>query len=129
DKVKAIKGRLYSYRHIIGPPGAILAGSFAVMVGGGGGMILTYILIIVYGKTILQSSGNGRLPLLAANILATILFITGGYVYYPLAVSMLCANALGGWFGSRFYLKRGDKKVKVFFFGVVIVLGVKTLFF
>lgn len=129
EKIKEIKGSLYSYRYIIGPPVAALSGTFAVIIGGGGGMILTYLLIIVYGQTILQSAGNRRLPLLAANILATILFIIGGYVYYPLAVSLLFANALGGWFGSRFYLKKGDKKVRVFFFGVVIVLGIKTLFF
>jgi len=69
------------------------------------------------------------LPLLAANILATALFMFGGHVYYPLAVPMILANALGGWFGARFYLKKGDKKVKIFFFAVVALLGVKTLFF
>ena len=129
DKVKAIKGRLHSYRHVIGPPGVILASAFAIIVGGGGGMIMTYLLIIVYGQTILESSGNRKLPLLSSNILATALFISGGYVHYPLAVCMLLANLLGGWFGSRFYLKQGDKKVKIFFFAVVAVLGIKTLFF
>jgi uncharacterized protein len=129
DNVKAIKGRLYRYRHIIGPPGVILSSAFAIVVGGGGGMIMTYLLIIVYGRTILEASGNRKLPLLASNILSTALFMYGGYVYYPLAACMLLANLLGGWFGSRFFLQRGDKKVKIFFFAVVMLLGIKTLFF
>ncbi len=129
DAIKKIKGRLYPYRHIIGPPVAALSGFFAIIIGGGGGMIMTYLLIIVYGQTILQSSGNRRLPLFVGNVVAAVLFIIGGYVYYPLAAAMFLANALGGWFGSRFYLKKGDKKVRIFFFGVVMILGVKTLIF
>ncbi|MDP2646602.1 MAG: sulfite exporter TauE/SafE family protein [Desulfobacterales bacterium] len=129
DMIKGIKGKLFTYRHIIGPPVAILSGTFATIIGGGGGLIMTYLLIIVYGQTILESAGNRRLPLLAGNILAAGLFIMGGYVHYPLAAALFLANTLGGWFGSRFYLKKGDKKVRIFFFAVVLVLGIKILFF
>ena len=129
DAVKTAKGKLYRYRHLIGPPVSALSGLLSVIVGGGGGLILSYLIIIVYGQTILESSGNRRLTVLASNILATALFIVGGYIHYPLAISMLAANALGGWFGARFYLRRGDEKVKVFFFSIVMLLGVKTLFF
>jgi len=129
DAVKTAKGKLYHYRHIIGPPVSALSGLLSVIIGGGGGLILSYLIIIVYGQTILESSGNRRLTVLASNILATALFIIGGYIHYPLAVSMLAANALGGWFGARFYLKKGDEKVKVFFFSIVMLLGIKTLFF
>ena len=129
EAVKAIKGGLYRYRHVIGPPVTAAAGLLSVVIGGGGGLILSYLIIIVYGQTILESSGNRRLTILVSNVLATALFIIGGHVHYPLAVSMLVANVLGGWFGARFYLKRGDEKVKVFFFSIVMLLGVKTLFF
>ena len=128
-EVRAAKGKLFRYRHIIGPPVSALSGLLSVIIGGGGGLILSYLIIIVYGQTILESSGNRRLTVLASNVLATTLFIIGGYVNYPLAISMLIANALGGWFGARFYLRRGDEKVKVFFFSIVMLLGVKTLFF
>jgi len=129
DKVNALKGRLYSYRYILGPPVATLSGSVAILIGGGGGMVLTYLLIIVYGQTILQSAGNRKLPFLVGNTIAAILFIIGGHVNYPLAISLLVANALGGWFGSRFYLEKGDKKVKIFFLVIVILLGIKMLLF
>jgi len=129
EKTRNTRGKLNKYRNIIMPPVTILSGSLAILVGGGGGTILTYLLIIVYGQTVLQSSGNRRLPLLAGHILATILFVWGGYVYYPLAIPLLFANALGGWFGSRFYLKKGEEKVKRFFFIIVIILGIKILFF
>ena len=108
---------------------AISSGALAVVIGGGGGTTFTYLLIIVYGQTILQSIGTRRLPLLAGHLLATILFIWAGNVYYPLAFALLFANALGGWFGSRFYLKKGEKKVRAFFFAIIILLGLKTMFF
>lgn len=118
DVIKEIKGRLFAYRYIIGPPVAALSAFIAIIIGGGGGLIMTYLLIIVFGQTVLQSSGNRRLPLLIGNILAAGLFIIGGYVYYSLAAAMLFANILGAWFGSRFYLKKGDKKVRIFFWGL-----------
>lgn len=127
--IKEAKGKLYLYRHIIGPPVSALSGVFSVIIGGGGGLILSYLIIIVYGQTILESSGNRRLTILVSNILATALFIMGGYVNYPLAFAMLFANALGGWFGARFYLKKGDEKVRIFFFSIVMLLGIKILFF
>lgn len=127
DKIQKIKGSLYIYRNIIGPPVAILASIIAIIVGGAGGTIMTYLLIIVYGQTILQSSGSRRLPMLAGHILAVILFMSAGYVYYPLAFSLLAANALGQWFGSRFYLKKGDEKVRIFFYVIMVLLGIKTM--
>ncbi len=129
DKVTKIKGRLYRYRNIIGPFMAISSGALAVIIGGGGGTTFTYLLIIVYGQTILQSIGTRRLPLLAGHLLAAILFIWAGNVYYPLAFSLLFANALGGWFGSRFFLKKGEKKVRALFFAIIILLALKTMLF
>jgi hypothetical protein len=125
-RVRQIKGRLFRYKNIIGPPLAVSAGCWLVLVGGGGGTIFTYILIIVYGQTILESAGNRRLPTLIGSGLATALFIWSGYIHYPLALAMFVANSLGGWFGSRFYLKKGEDKVKTIFFVIIIILGLKT---
>ena len=129
EKVKQIKGRLYSFKSIIGPPLAASAGLWAVLIGGGGGTVMTYILIIVYGQTILESAGNRRLPLLTGHIITTFLFVWAGYIHYPLALSMLVSNSLGGWFGSRFYLKKGEDKVRAIFFVIIIILGLKTALF
>ena len=129
DKIQKIKGRLYRYRNSIGPFLALASGTLAVIIGGGGGTTFTYLLIIVYGQTILQSIGTRRLPLLSGHLVAAILFIWAGNVYYPLAVSLLCVNALGGWFGSQFYLKKGEKKVRALFFAIIMLLGLKILLF
>jgi len=129
ERIRQIKGRLYHYKSLIGPPLAASAGCWAVLIGGGGGTVMTYVLIIVYGQTILESAGNRRLPLLIGNIVTTVLFVWAGYIYYPLAVAMLIANSLGGWFGSRFYLKRGEDKVRAIFFVIIIILGLKTALF
>ena len=129
ERVRQIKGRLFRYKNIIGPPLAASAGCWAILIGGGGGTVMTYVLIIVYGQTILESAGNRRLPLLTGHIVTTALFIWAGYIHYPLAIAMLVTNSLGGWFGSRFYLKKGEDKVKANFFVIIIILGLKTALF
>ena len=129
EKISKIKGKLYQYRKIIGPPLIAFSAGLPIIVGGGGGTAFSYVLIVVYGQTILQSAGNRKLSMLIGQVMATIMFIRAGYVHYPLAFCMLFANVLGGWFGSRFFLKKGDEKVRVFFFLIVVILGLKTLFF
>jgi uncharacterized membrane protein YfcA len=129
EKVKEVKGLLFKYKRIIGPPLAASAGLWAVLIGGGGGTVMTYVLIIVYGQSILESAGNRKLPLLTGHIVSTFLFIWAGYIYYPLALPLLVSNSLGGWFGSRFFLKKGEDKVKVVFFVIILILGFKTALF
>jgi uncharacterized membrane protein YfcA len=109
-KVGKFKGKLYQYKNIIGPPLVALSTYLPIIIGGGGGTVFSYVLIIVYSQTILQSAGNRKLPLLVGQILTTILFVRAGYVHYPLAFAMLVANMLKGWFGARFFLKKGGKK-------------------
>ena len=129
EKIIKIKGKFYQYRKIIGAPLIAFSAGLPIIVGGGGGTAFSYVLIIVYGQTILQAAGNRKLAILAGQTLATIMFIRAGYVHYPLAFCMLFANMLGGWFGARFFLKKGDEKVRVFFFLIIVILGLKTLFF
>lgn len=127
--VKNIKGLLYKFKHIIGPPIAILAIFISVIIGGGGALVFTYLLIMVYGNNILESAGNRKLPIFFGSLVSLILFMKAGIIDYPLAISMFFAHALGGWFGSQFFLKKGEKKVRAFFFVIIIILGIKILIF
>ncbi|NQV00421.1 MAG: sulfite exporter TauE/SafE family protein [Parcubacteria group bacterium] len=127
--MKNLKGKLYKYRKIIGPPVAILALFLSVIIGGGAGPVLTYLLIMVYGNKILESAGNRKMPIFFGSLISLIIFMKAGLINYPLAISMFFAHALGGWFGSQFFLKKGEKKIRTFFFIVIIILGINILFF
>ncbi len=127
--IKNLKGKLYKHRKIIGPPMAILAIFLSVIIGGGGAVVFTYLLIMIYSNTILESSGNRKMPIFFGSLISLILFIKAGFINYPLAISMFIAHALGGWFGSQFFLKKGEKGVRTFFFIIIIILGFKILFF
>lgn len=129
EKVQKLKGHLLKYHKVLGPLAAIFAAVIGVTTGGAAGVIITYILIIFYGNTILQASGTRKLPLIAGSIVASCLFIYKGYIHWLLAISMFVAHALGGWFGSRFYLKKGDEKVRTIFYIICFIVAISLFVF
>lgn len=127
-KVKKLRSALYNGRFLLGPIFTIISRFVSVIIGGAG-ILASYVLIIIYGKSILDTSGTTKITAIISGTVITGLFIFKGYIDYSLAIPLFIAHALGGWFGSKFYLKQGEEKVKYFFYVIVFVLAIKVLFF
>ncbi len=128
-KVQKLKGHLLKRRKILGPIAGLFAAIVTVIVGGGGAILLSYVLIIMYGQTILQASGTRKLPLLATSLISLALFIYKGYINWVLAFVMLIAHALGGWFGSKYHLEKGEEKIKLIFYIIAFIMAVSLFIF
>ncbi|MCK5022632.1 MAG: sulfite exporter TauE/SafE family protein [Candidatus Aenigmarchaeota archaeon] len=93
----------------------------STMVGGGGGIFISYILILLFGQTFIQSMGTRKVVTIAGLISSTIFFMIAGIIIYEIAIPLLITGAIGGWAGSKFAMKRGDKWIRIFF--IVVVFG------
>ena len=91
--------------------------------------MLAYTLMLVYGKSILHTAGTSKFMLLISNTFAATLFIRSDYIDYELAIIMLVGHFLGGWLGARFYLKLNQGLLKIFLYGVVILMILRVLAF
>lgn len=58
---------------------------------------------------------------LATNMAGSVAFVSAGKVFWPFAIPMICASALGGWLGSHYAIKHGSGFVKKVIVLVVVV--------
>jgi uncharacterized membrane protein YfcA len=101
--------------------------AIATVTGGLAGMLYSYILVLVFGETFLESAGTRKIIAFALTLAAATTFVIEGLVDYGVAVPLLISSGLGGWFGSRFMIARGDKVVRWVFLAGVAVMAVAVL--
>jgi uncharacterized membrane protein YfcA len=99
----------------------------ATLAGGGGGIMITYVLLFIFGQTFLQSMGTRKVVTVTAVYFSAIFFMLSGAVIYEIGLPLLLTGALGGWAGSKYAMKKGDKWVRIFFIVVGFILAINIL--
>lgn len=92
--------------------------------GGAAGALYSYILVLVFGQTFLDSAGTRKIVALGLTLGAIPTFMIQGLVDYAVAAPLLAANAAGGWFGARYMIRRGEKVVRWIFLAGVLGIAI-----
>ena len=96
--------------------------ALSTVAGGAAGVLYSYVLVLVFGQTFLDSAGTRKIVALGLTVGAVPVFILQGLVTYEVAVPLLLSNAAGGWLGARFMIRSGEKAVRwVFLAGVALI--------
>ena len=90
--------------------------------GPGTGTYLTIFKHHFLNFSYINASATAKPLNLATNFAATVAFLTAGKVFWPLAVPMIFANAIGGWLGSHYAIKYGSGFVKKVLVWVVVAM-------
>lgn len=108
----------------------LLAGIISGMVGVGGGIIVVPALVLLLGFTQQQAQGTSLgLLLLPVGILAVWNYYQKGQVDIKIVLIMALAFTIGGWLGSKVALNIPQAALKKVFASVLIIVGIKMLFF
>ncbi|MEM1007899.1 MAG: sulfite exporter TauE/SafE family protein [Myxococcota bacterium] len=102
----------------------ILTGFFQ----GGGGTLATYIMVLCFGQTFLQSAGTRKLPFLIANVISLAILFQQNKVHLLSGGVLMLGAFCGGWVGSRLALKKGNRWMRMMFVVMVAVAGISMLF-
>lgn len=107
---------------------------FAVMIyagflGAGAGAFAMYALIFFFGMTYLQAKATISVPGFFLTITTLSVFLFHGLVDFKLGIPMLIGTYIGGAWGARTALEKGDKWVRLLFVAVVILSAIKLLLF
>lgn len=104
--------------------GAVALGTLA---GGGLVILLSYILVFLFGESFLHSAGTQKIINDVAFLIISIIFIMQGVMDFSVAVPLLIASSIGGWFGSMYGLRKGSHFVKHAFMIIIVLLSAKML--
>jgi len=98
---------------------SIVIGFYDGFIGPGTGSFLVLIFVGLLGFDFLRASAHAKFINLATNFGSILLFSTHGQIMYQIAIPMAVCNAVGGWFGSRLAMLKGNSFIRLFFLVVV----------
>lgn len=102
----------------------LLVGLYFGYAGAGAGVLISIILLGVFKLGLRHSIGLKNIINLVPSVTAAISYLWLGLFSPTLFATMLGASLIGGYIGSRFIVKIGDKKLrKLFFVCVLVVVG------
>ncbi len=98
---------------------SLLIGFYDGFIGPGAGSFLVLAFITLLGFDFLHSSANAKFVNLATNLGSICFFLISGKIIFAIAVPMAVCNGLGGIFGARLALLKGNRFIRIFFLVVV----------
>lgn len=108
----------------------IAAGMLGGMVGIGGGLVIVPALVYLVGMSQLAAQGTSlALLMFPVGILGVMQYYKQGYVDFKLVIVIAIGFIIGSFFGSRISLSLPQDTVKKFFAVLMLVIGIKMLFF
>jgi uncharacterized protein len=105
----------------------LIVGIYGGFYGAGAGTFLSYILILVFGQTFLESAATLKIASILMTLTAAFTFASHGAIHYPLAASMFAGSFIGSYFGAYYADRIGNAWIKRIFVGVVFIMVIKLL--
>ena len=104
---------------------ALVIGTYDGFFGPGTGTFLILSYVTWLREAMARASANAKVVNFASNLAALAIFASQGVVRWEVALPMAAAQFLGGAFGARLAVRRGDRFVRWVVLAVVICLVVK----
>ncbi len=106
-----------------------LAMVWGAFFGGGGGTLVFYITITFFGFTIIESAATNKIPWFVMSLFALVIYGINGLINYYYSALLILGMLVGGYLGARTAIKKGDRWVRWVFATVVLISGIKLIFF
>ncbi len=100
---------------------SLVIGFYDGFIGPGAGSFLILACISILGFDFLHASAQAKLVNLATNLGSIVLFSIQGKIIWMVALPMAACNALGGILGARMAIKKGNRFIRIFFLGIVLL--------
>ncbi|ESU26955.1 putative membrane protein [Flavobacterium limnosediminis JC2902] len=99
---------------------SITVGFYDGFIGPGTGSFFVVAFVSVLGFDFMHASANAKMVNLATNFGSICLFVLKGKILWAMALPMAVCNALGGFFGAKLAISKGNGFIRGFFLVVVI---------
>ena len=114
-------------RYLIAIPIAFAVGFYGGFYGAGIGTFISYILILLFGQTFIQSAGTNKMPIFFLNLITAVIFIYQGIVLFWAAAVIFAGSFIGGYIGTSYSEKIGNKYLKWLFISVAGIMALQLL--
>ena len=91
------------------------------------GTFMSYLLILGFGQTFLESAATRKIIGLLLILVALSVFIAHKVVSYPLGIALFLGSGTGSYLGAHFSDRIGNVWIKRLFFVVVCIMAIKLI--
>lgn len=93
----------------------------------GSATFLSYVLLLIFRKTFLESAGTAKIPTLFFTTMAAVIFALNEVIMYPLAIALFIGSFLGSYAGAHYSERIGNIWIKRLFFAIVLAMAIKMI--
>lgn len=101
---------------------------YSTMFGAGSDMLYIYVLVYMFGLTIVEANATSTVIALVGSAVALITYIHSGLVDFDLALPLTAGALVGGYLGARLALHEGSAWVKWVLATLILAASAKLLF-
>jgi uncharacterized membrane protein YfcA len=125
--IQKSKHEIKKYEYLIGGLLSFFIFIYSGFYGAGTGALLTYVLILLFGQTFLESAATRKIAQLISTVMASIVFAISGVISYPLGAALLTGCFIGSYVGAHFSDRIGNIWLKRLFFVIVLIMAIKLM--
>ena len=114
-------------RYIPGLFLSLLVGIYGGFYGGGAATFLSYMMILVFRQTFLESAANLKVAVLLMSASSAATYAYHGAISLPLGLAMLAGSSIGSYLGAHYSSRIGNVWIKRLFTGIVLIMVIKLL--
>lgn len=110
-----------------GLPAAAFLGAYGSVYGAGLGTFLTYLLVLLFGQTFLESAGTRKVSIGLQALLSSILYYRAGLIHGAAAANLFVGMGIGSYLGARYGTKLGNQAIRYAFLLLAAYFCLKLL--
>ena len=116
------------HEYLIGVVLSFFIFTYSGFYGAGAGTFLTYVLILLFRQTFLESAATRKIAQLIASVTAVLVFAVNDAISYPLGIALFIGNLIGSYIGAHYSENIGNIWIKRLFIVIVLIMAVKLLY-
>lgn len=114
-------------RNVLGYILSFFLGIYIGFFGAASATFLSYLLILLFGLTFIESAGTRTIIDLPVILIAIVVFLFAKQINFSYGWGLLVGRAIGAYFGAGFAIKHGEKYARAIFIILALISGIKLL--
>ncbi len=124
-RMKRVNRAMTGWRAVIAAAGFFLIGMYGGFLQAGVGFLIIAFIVFLTGFDLVRTNALKVFVIGVLTIVALVMFAIEGKVDWPLGIALGIGNSLGGWFGSRFQVEKGEKVVRIMLVVAVLIMALQ----
>jgi len=127
--IESLQKKIKHKHYILGGILSLFIGFYGGVYGAGAGTFFSYLLIILFGQTMIESAATRKIAGFSFNAMAAVVFLYHGVVIFSIAIVLFLGTFIGSYIGATYSDTLGNVWIKRLFTALVIIMSINLFFF